>query len=246
MLLSIGDPVVIPTTRLIRKRSPIVCKPGDQAAHLMGLNLAKELFNFYATKRDISIDESVLESLIRIINDENNFACETPAENEADKYTEAEILDLLFHGTRRYEEMSVAAKEMFLRLRQLLADLLQASVDSNELRLIRDEIEKGEYPLLTNTTTKLSLSSFDDCDDVLDDGKRILTDVLIGMKLEEARLFIKTHRVYHKRRPGYRVTQIQDPRKQQTKDIRVHCGGIVRLHVTIDTNEVITEIHHIG
>lgn len=246
MLFSIGDPVVIPTTRLIRKRSPIICKQGDQAAHLLGLNIMKELFNFYATKRHVSIDDNVIDRLIVIINDKSNFACESPEENLNDKYTEAEILDLLFNGTRTYEQMSMPAKEMFLLLRQLLADLLHEMPDSGELRLIRDEVEDGVFPLHNNASLILD-RHYDDsntlsfkCPD-LDDGERLSTDVLVGMKLVDARLFIKNHRVYSPNEPRYRVTQIQDPRKQSTKDIRRSCGR-VRIHVKIDTNEVITHI----
>lgn len=147
--MSLDGPVLITTTREIRKRSPIHCRHGDQGAHLLGLNLIKQLLNFYSTERDIVVSEQVIEQLITDINDKSNFACETPEENTEDKYVEEEVLGLLFNGTIRYSEMVRPAKVMFARLRQLLQTMIDhlGSSNSEELRLIRGEIEEGVFPL---------------------------------------------------------------------------------------------------
>lgn len=146
-----NGPVLIRTTKEIRKKSPIRCHSGDQGAHLVGLNLAKLLLNYYSTERDIVVPETVIDQLTEDINDKSNFACETDEQNTEDKYTEEEVLDLLFHGSLSYDEMSDDAKLMFARLKQLIQtmmDHLQTKGESIEkLLLIQNEIESGKYPL---------------------------------------------------------------------------------------------------
>ena len=147
---TLSGPVLINTTREIRKRSPIKCRIGDQGAHLLGLNLLKILFNFYSQERDVVVSDAVIAQLKEDINRKANFACETPEENTNDKETEEEVLALLLHGTLRYRELSRPSKVMFARLRQLLLDINihMTPVRDESLEMIRQEIEEGVFPLL--------------------------------------------------------------------------------------------------
>lgn len=138
---------LIRTTRLIRKRSPIKCHKGDEAAHLVGLSLAKELFNYYAEERNMAINETELEELILDINDKSNFACETKQENIDDKGTEAEVLDMLFQGHLTYNDMSSGAQLMFDRLKALLIEMSHRRPESKRFAKISREITSGEFPL---------------------------------------------------------------------------------------------------
>jgi hypothetical protein len=138
---------LIKTTRLIRKRSPIKCHKGDQGAHLVGLNLAKELFNYYVEERNMAINEPELEELIRDINDKSNFACETKQENIDDKGTEAEVLDMLFQGHLSYNDMSTDAQLMFNRLKALLDEMSRRRPESKRFAKILRELSSGEFPL---------------------------------------------------------------------------------------------------
>lgn len=147
-MMILDGPILITTTRNIRKKKPIRCNKGDEAAHLVGLNLAKLLFNYYSTERDVVISEIVISQLIKDINDESNLACETKEANTDDKYTEQELKDLLFHGSLAYKEMSQAAKTMLERLQYLLGTMLRhLDQPSPELQLIYDEIKGAMFPL---------------------------------------------------------------------------------------------------
>ena len=151
-MLSLDGPVLIKTTKTIRKRSPIVCPVGDQAAHLVGLQLLKLILNYYSVERDIVVKGPVIDQLVKDINDKSNFECETVEQNTEDKHIEEEVLNLLFHTDKMsYDEMCDPAKLMFQRLRQLLQTMilhLSSKGESvNELALIRDEIEVGLFPL---------------------------------------------------------------------------------------------------
>lgn len=150
-MLSLDGPVLIKTTKTIRKRSPIVCPVGDQGAHLVGLNLLKKIVNYYSVERDIVLRDPVIDQLVRDINDKSNFECETPEQNAEDRHVEQEVLNLLFHSKITYEEMSDAAKLMFQRLRELLQtmviNLSSRGESVTELTLIRDEIDAGQFPL---------------------------------------------------------------------------------------------------
>lgn len=145
---------VIPSTRLIRKSSPIVCRKGDQGAHIVGLNLAKKIFNYYSKERNIVIDQDVIDQLIIDINDKDNFACETVEENTEDKYTEADVLDMLMEGRIHYKDLSIKARTMFNKLRILLYDMIEHLNHNNKndsakvINMILDELnDEDSFPL---------------------------------------------------------------------------------------------------
>lgn len=146
---TLSGPVLITTTRHIRKRSPLRCRGGDQGAHVVGLNLIKQLLNFYSTERDIVVGDAVITQLKEDINRASNFACETPEENTEDKYTEEEVLAVLFHGTLRYHQMVRPAKVMYALLRQLLQDISDNMAPNRDesFELIRRELEEAVFPL---------------------------------------------------------------------------------------------------
>ena len=149
MSFSFDGPVLITTTKNIRKKSPIKCNEGDQGAHLVGLNLLKHIFNYYSVERDIVVPESVITQLIEDVNDVENFSCETPEENTVDKYTENDLLGFLFHGTKGYNDLNDAAKTMYIRLRQMLQNMINHlhGESITELSLIQGEISGNVFPL---------------------------------------------------------------------------------------------------
>ena len=141
---------VIKSTREIREKH-VHCPVGEQAAHLVGLNLAKELFNYYARERQMIISKEELALLKHDINKRENIECESVEANTHDKYTEREVLEMLFTGTRTYNDISVEAREMFRRLVNLLKDMLAQSTlretDASIVIEIVRELEGREFPL---------------------------------------------------------------------------------------------------
>ena len=147
MMIQLESNVIpIPSTRGIRKKSPIHCGQGQQAAHEVGLNLVKRLFNYYAKERDIVISDDELALLIVDINERDNLECESVEANIDDKYVEKEVLSMLFDGDETLSELSEKAQLMFRRLLALLHRMQQA-MPSERLNVIIRELEGHHIPL---------------------------------------------------------------------------------------------------
>ncbi len=262
----LNGPILITTTKHIRKRPPFKCSEGDQAAHSVGLNLAKLLLNYYSTERDIVVNEDVIAQLITDINDESNLECATKEANTQDKYTEEEVLDLLFHGTKTFDAMSQDAKTMLERLLYLLKIMINhlklKNQHSAELQLIHDEIEKRDFPLSRHCLEcniqcligpengfasfcnfSCQVSYFDKSNAVLS------TNVLLGKTLEEGRLFVNENQVFAIEDNRYRVTELGVVERNGIylpafKEIRNRKG---RMRLGVSTyNNIIVAIGSIG
>lgn len=130
----------IDSTKEIRVEHPLGdsfhCKKGYELAHLVGLNLVKQLLNFYSEKRNITITQDELKEVIHDLNSKDNLVCEPKIQNRMyDTAIEKELLNMLFKGNVEYSNLSNDALIMFERLKALFNTI------SNHLRSLNKSSE---------------------------------------------------------------------------------------------------------
>lgn len=123
--------------------------PGDQRCHDTGLNLMKEILNYYTTVRSITLDDEELSVLKHDINDPHiNIRCCSFADNVRDKYTEKEVLRYIFHREpTRASDMSPVARHMFAQLVAFLETVRSHTRIDGHVALILDDIRGEKFPL---------------------------------------------------------------------------------------------------
>ena len=155
------DAAIDYTTEL-RKGIHMPCpESSDQRCHAVGLNLIKQILNYYARVRHVSLTDSELVILKADVNDKSlNIHCCTVEQNIHDKYTEAEVLRHLFkHTPSDRLLMSLDAQTMLDQLIQLLTTV-KSDVDGStqqqqqqqqqspgNIALILDDIKHERLPL---------------------------------------------------------------------------------------------------
>jgi hypothetical protein len=122
---------VVHSTRELRKKRPLPegCPvSGDQQCHIVGLNLAKRLINYYAMELYERVSSDELEALKEALNERANVECCSKRRNREDVVTEKEVLLFLLPSNRRrdhggYAGLSHAAQRMVDSLEHLLTRL---------------------------------------------------------------------------------------------------------------------------
>ena len=153
--------IIQSTKELRRKPRHLKCGKGNEAAHLVGLNLLKELFNFYSEKKHINLNSDELMQVIQDANDDMiNLQCETHKMNAVyDKMIENEVLHYIF-GEKTidnvvviygYDDISSDAQLLFNRLKSLLSIIIyhlkQRDKDSNDIDQILNDLNTKPLPL---------------------------------------------------------------------------------------------------
>ena len=154
--------MIIHRTGEIRRKPPIRCAQHNQRCHIVGLNLAKQLLNYYAEKRQVVVSEAELDQWVQDLNLATNFYCCSPERNTLDKYTEAELLHMLLGeemGPVReqgpwpttLDQLSPEARTMYDALKALIhgiQDHLSAKGRSSSVvDSIQEDLETGTLPL---------------------------------------------------------------------------------------------------
>lgn len=155
--------IINSTKELRQKPRHLKCGKGNEAAHLVGLNLLKELFNFYSEKRQINLNNDELMQVIQDANDDMiNMQCETHKMNAVyDKQIEKEVLHYIF-GEKTgvdnntiiiygYNDLSDDAQLLFNRLKSLLIIVIhhlnQSDKDSTDITQILNDLNTKPLPL---------------------------------------------------------------------------------------------------
>lgn len=148
--MSDSDDKVITSTRELRRRIRSVhCDvKDDQKCHIVGLNLMKQLLNYYA-KSTLKITEEELKRMVMDINRKSNIRCCSPEANTHDKKVEREVLDLLIEGTLDYVSLSPEALNMLNALKELLEAMIKRMQPKRAplFTCLLEHIEKREFPL---------------------------------------------------------------------------------------------------
>lgn len=140
----------IKSTREIRRTIRTMhCKvKDDQKCHIVGLNLMKEILNYYA-KNAMGISEEEMKQMVIDINKRSNIRCCSPEANTHDKEVERELLDLLIEGTRQYGDLSPESIAMFEALESLLKEMNRHLLPGKSplFTCLLEHLEKRHFPL---------------------------------------------------------------------------------------------------
>lgn len=112
---------VIHSTREIRKMPRHMVCPIDasQRCHILGLNAAKIIFNYYAQHECLRIDDETLEALIMSINARDNLYCCSKEQNTRDKETEKLFLDAFLYRRVAYKTLTSEARAMYSAMQRI-------------------------------------------------------------------------------------------------------------------------------
>lgn len=154
--------MIVRHTEDIRKKPPIRCGLHQQRCHIVGLNLVKQLLNYYAEKRRLIVSETELKQWTRDLDQASNFYCCSPERNTRDKYTEEEVLHMLLgedmervrkHGPwpAKPDQLSREAREMYEALKALMHviqnNLSAQGRPSPVVSSILEDLESSRLPL---------------------------------------------------------------------------------------------------